>query len=245
MYQYEAVIHVMRENGGYATFGHLYEHVLKVPGVIWKTKTPFASIRRIVQDPNHFFKIRPGLWALNEYKGNLPFEEQIKDSATEEKRTEFSHSFYQGLLVEIGNYKKYLTYVPKQDQNRLYLNTPLNQVVSTSDIFHFGYDRFVRSARTIDICWFNSREMPDTFIEVEHSTNFVKSLTKFVELQDFNVSFWIIAPQERKRSYNDAVSYTAFSALKKRIKFLSYDDASRLHSGLAVQVLVEQGLVSI
>jgi hypothetical protein len=50
MRQYEAVIKVMEENGGFATLSYLYEKALKVPGVVWKTKTPFASIRRIVQD---------------------------------------------------------------------------------------------------------------------------------------------------------------------------------------------------
>ena len=57
MMQYEAVVRVMEESGGYATLGHLYEHVLDVPGCEWKTKTPFASIRRIVQVyPDLFFK---------------------------------------------------------------------------------------------------------------------------------------------------------------------------------------------
>ena len=66
MKQYDAVIEVMKANGGYSTLGHLYAEALRVPGVQWKTKTPFASIRRIVQDERFFFKIRPGLWALNE-----------------------------------------------------------------------------------------------------------------------------------------------------------------------------------
>ena len=73
MNQREAVIFVMKENGGYATLGHLYEHALKVAGVEWKTKTPFASIRRIVQNDKYFFKIKPGLWALNEFKDKIPF----------------------------------------------------------------------------------------------------------------------------------------------------------------------------
>jgi hypothetical protein len=68
MKQYEAVIKVMEENGGFATLGYLYHEVLKVPGVEWKTKTPFASIRRIVQDGRFFFKIKPGLWALLSHK---------------------------------------------------------------------------------------------------------------------------------------------------------------------------------
>lgn len=50
MKQREAVIKVVEENGGLATLGHLNQNVLKVPNCEWKTKTPFASIRRIVQD---------------------------------------------------------------------------------------------------------------------------------------------------------------------------------------------------
>ncbi|MDA8325306.1 MAG: hypothetical protein M0033_03715, partial [Nitrospiraceae bacterium] len=64
MKQHEAVIKVMEDNGGYATLGLLYQGVPKIEECAWKTKTPFASIRRIVQDDRFFFKIKPGLWAL-------------------------------------------------------------------------------------------------------------------------------------------------------------------------------------
>ena len=74
MKQYEAVVQVMEENGGFATLGFLYQHALKVPGLQWKTKTPFASIRRIVQDERFFYKIRAGLWALKAWRERLPSE---------------------------------------------------------------------------------------------------------------------------------------------------------------------------
>jgi hypothetical protein len=74
MKQHEAVIRIMEENGGYSTLGYLNQNVLLVKGCEWKTKTPFASIRRIVQDERFFFKIRPGLWALKTYKDKLPPE---------------------------------------------------------------------------------------------------------------------------------------------------------------------------
>lgn len=74
MKQHEAVIKVMEENGGFATLGLLYQEVLDVPKVKWETKTPLASIRRIVQDDRFFFKIKPGLWALKEYRDRLPAE---------------------------------------------------------------------------------------------------------------------------------------------------------------------------
>lgn len=56
MKQHEAVIKVMEENGGYATLGHLNQNVFILKDCEWKTKTPFASIRRIVQD--NLFSLR-------------------------------------------------------------------------------------------------------------------------------------------------------------------------------------------
>ncbi len=53
----------MRNHGGYATLRQLNEII---DFSSRKTKTPEASVRRIVQDSKHIFKIQPGLWALEE-----------------------------------------------------------------------------------------------------------------------------------------------------------------------------------
>ena len=67
MKQYEAVYEAIKMNGGYASLGQLYKTALKIENCEWKTKTPFASIRRIVQThPDLFFRIKPGLWGLVE-----------------------------------------------------------------------------------------------------------------------------------------------------------------------------------
>jgi hypothetical protein len=44
MKQHEAVIEVIRANGGYATLAQIYQEVLKIPNVTWNTKTPFKSV---------------------------------------------------------------------------------------------------------------------------------------------------------------------------------------------------------
>ena len=49
MKQYEAVILTIERLGGVATLGELNHEVFKIEDCEWKTKTPFASIRRIVQ----------------------------------------------------------------------------------------------------------------------------------------------------------------------------------------------------
>src|ERR1044071_6554066 len=107
MKQYEAVMQVMQENGGYATLGHLYQSVLKIPGCHWGTKTPFASIRRIVQEHEEFFRIRPGLWALESERETVLSKLTIDEKADAHAPERFNHSYYQGLLVEIGNLKDY------------------------------------------------------------------------------------------------------------------------------------------
>ena len=50
MKQYEAEIETLQRSGGCATFGQLNQEVSKLEDCTWNTKTPFASIRRIVQD---------------------------------------------------------------------------------------------------------------------------------------------------------------------------------------------------
>lgn len=242
MKQYEAVIKVMESKGGYATLGSLYHEVLKIRECEWKTKTPFASIRRIVQDERFFFKIRPGLWALKTYREKLPFDiSPIKD-IPKQKQEEFSHTYFQGLLVEIGNLKKYQTFVPNQDKNKLYLGKRLCDVTTVHDIYKFSYDCIIQRARTIDVTWFNNRNMPENFFEVEHVTPIQNSLTKFVDLQDFYTDFYIVAASARKNDFENKLKYSAFPPINKRTKFLSYEQLSEWHGNTYQLVTLESSI---
>jgi hypothetical protein len=231
--QADAVIEVMEQNGGYATFGDLYQHALKVPGVNWGTKTPFASIRRIVQLDPRIFRVKPGLWALKTYKNSLPFPLEEKGKANSAKQETFTHGYFQGLLVEIGNFKKFSTYVPPQDKNRLFLNKPLDTVTTTKQLYGFSYPDIIESTKTVDVIWFNERKMPRTFIEVEHSTDIYNSLRKFTELQDFYADFVIAAPEARKAEFDDKRESTSYRDIKTRVKFWGYERVSKEHSNLA------------
>ncbi len=111
---------------------HLYRTVPKIPNCEWKTKTPFASIRRIVQTNPSFFRVRPGLWALTEERGNVLRMFSLTENASSEKAEEFNHSYYQGLIVEIGNLRGYETFIPNQDKNKLFLSKRLADVASLS-----------------------------------------------------------------------------------------------------------------
>ncbi|MDM7986958.1 MAG: hypothetical protein QUS13_06480 [Smithella sp.] len=239
MKQHEAVIQVMEENGGFATLGHLNRNALLVEGCDWKTKTPFASIRRIVQDERFFFKIRPGLWALKKYKAKLPPEILPAKNELKEKREEYSHSYYQGLIVELGNLKKFKTFVPNQDKNKLYLGKKLYEITTIPDIVKFSYDRIVQKAKTVDVIWFNEREMPVNFFEIEHSTDMQNSLLKFVELQDFYAGFCIVADEVRKKDFLAKKSFNAFQSINNRVKFWNYDDVAELHTKTSEYATIE------
>jgi hypothetical protein len=134
------------------------------------------------------------------------------------------------LLVEIGNMRKHRTYVPPQDKNRKYLGKPLSSVVSLDRILNFGYPHFVDRAKTIDVIWFNDREMPTSFMEVEHSTDIQNSLIKFYELQDFYVRFKIVAAANRRKDFESKIGRQVFAGFRGRVDFVSYDDVERTHA---------------
>lgn len=223
------VIETLRKEGGYATLRRLNEIV---DFSTWKTKTPEASIRRIVQDSRHIFRIQPGLWALEEMRDVVmkEFDLTIGNNRSEE---EFSHGYYQGLLIEIGKFRKQKTYIPAQDKNRKFLGHPLSEITDTMDLPDFSYDTLKRKARTIDVIWFNERIMPSSFYEVEHTTDIKNSLSKFYELQDFNAGFYIVADTSRKREFDDKISVSMFEPIKDRVAFLEYKRVAAMYEGLA------------
>lgn len=232
MKQYEAVIQTLERLGGVATLGQLNQEVFKIKDCEWKTKTPFASIRRIVQENKNIYKIKPGLWALKshqkelEEKGIIVETEKNKNS---KEVIEFNHSYYQGLLVSIGNIKKLRTFVPNQDKNRMFLNEKLGDLKTVQELPKFSFENFVARSSTIDVIWFNERNMPDSFFEEEHSTDIQNSLMKFYDLQDFYTRMFIVADEKRHEEYNKKLNYTSFSKMKqnKRVEFLNYDELER------------------
>ena len=226
--QEQQVIEVLREKGGYATLRSLNQ-LVNVSN--WTTKTPDASIRRIVQNSKYIFKIRPGLWALEEYRDYVlaKFDLMPGDRKSEER---FTHGYYQGLLVEIGKYQHHLTYIPPQDKNRLFIDRPLSEITDSTELPPFTHEDLLRKARTVDVVWLNERSMPLGFYEVEHTTDIKNSLTKFYELQDFNAGFYIVADVSRKKEFEDKLHVSMFAPIEKRVVFLDYDRVVHTYEGL-------------
>jgi len=223
MKQHEAVIQTLERLGGQATLAELYREVMKIKNCKWGTKTPFASIRRIVQTRPEIFKVRPGLWALRSYQSKLGLIEQTNDKRLSPEAIEQGHSYYQGLLVVVGNLRGFATYVPNQDKNKLFVNKPLQELRLLQKLPAFSHDYLVKRSGSIDVIWFNSRQMPNSFFEVEHSTDIQNSLLKFHDLQDFYVRMIIIADEKRRTGFEEKIKRSAFNEIKDRVKFLGYN----------------------
>lgn len=228
MTQNEAVKQVIENLGGLATLGQINQNIFTIKECQWKTKTPFASIRRIVRHTPGIYRIKPGLYALEEYRNKLEANGIIEETASNKDSEEvknFTHSYYQGILLSIGNMKGYDTFVPNQDKNRLFCNETLGNIRSVEALPPYSYDTFVHRSSTIDVVWLNSRKMPHSFFEVEHSTDIQNSLLKFNDLIDFNVRMFIVASESRIKEFQNKMSYTAFTALREqhRVEFLDYD----------------------
>ena len=186
----------------------------------WETKTPFASIRRIVQQRPEIFKVRPGLWALRSYQKKLGL---VENADKDTSQVQQNHSYYQGILLSIGNLRGYKTFSPNQDKNRLFVNKPLKDIRTLQDIPQFSYEEIVKRSSTVDVVWFNSRLLPNSLFEVEHSTDFQNSLIKFSDLQDFYTRMIIVADNNRKREFSQKMQSSVFGEIANRVNFLGYE----------------------
>ncbi len=232
MTQAQAVIETIEALGGIATLNQINQNIFKIEDCVWKTKTPFASVRRIVQQTNGIYKIKPGLYALETHRKQLE-EEGIKVQTEKNKDSEevktFNHAYYQGLLLEIGKMRHLSTFVPDQDKNKKFLKTPLGDLRTLNAIPQYTFSSIVKRSSTIDVIWFNNNNLPHSFFEIEHSTDIQNSLLKFNDLQDFYVRMVIVADEKRRQEFQSKMSYAAFERLQKekRVAFLSYESLDK------------------
>ena len=227
MKQYEAVIQTIEKLGGVATLGQLNQEVFKIEACKWETKTPFASIRRIVQTTKGIYKIKPGLYGLekmrhiNEENGFMVETDKNRDSKA---YLLFTHTYYQGLLLEVGNLRGLGTYSPHHDKNHRFSDgRRLSEISSLGGLPSFSYPHMVKRCSTVDVVWINGRGMPDSLFEVEHSTDIQNSLLKYSDLQDFNARMVIVADKRRKEEYLQKIRCSAFGAISQRVHFLDYE----------------------
>jgi hypothetical protein len=139
--------------------------------------------------------------------------------------------------------KGFQTFIPAQDKNKPYANKKLSDITTLSKLYDFTYPDVLRKAQTIDVAWFNVRKYPNSFFEIEHSTDIYNSLLKFVELQDFRTNFYIVADSQRQAEFENKMALNAFMTIKPFVKFWNYDLVLDLHAKVAASNLAEKALL--
>jgi len=247
MKQYEVVIEAIEKLGGIATLGQIYQEALKNPEFKYSGKTPTRNINRIVQlQTKDIYKIKPGLYSLVKYRKKNESEGIIVETAknvNSEEVSVFNHSYYQGILLEIGNLRKYQTFSPDQDKNKKFLSKFIGEMRTLDKIPQFTYENLVSRSRTVDVIWFNERKMPSNFFEVEHTTQFINSLAKFNDLQDFSARMIIVSDKSRKLEFDKSKDFSSFRDITKRVEFLNYEQLIKQYEALNEKLSFETVII--
>ena len=129
------------------------------------------------------------------------------------------------------------TFAPNQDKNKPFANQTIDDIRTMHEMPLFSYSHFVQRSSTIDVIWFNERNMPHSFFEVEHSTDITNSLQKFNDLQDFHTNMYIVADEKRHDEFIQKFGYISFDLIRKgkRVKFISYDDLEKQYAQIIAQ----------
>jgi hypothetical protein len=220
----EAIEKVMLGNGYFAPLKLLYKEIWKFKDKSKiKGKTPdFTIMERVQRDPR-FTKIGLGVYALTDCLNKLNME--TKASLNLQTKEERKHAKIQGMLIEIGNSRKDIEHTYTNDKNWVFENKTLGSLTTLKEVPFFTYENIIKhSVKYADVIWFNKRGFPNNIFEVEQSTDFRDAFIKFSELQDFTTQFCCISEEKRKEKFNKELNKTAFSSIKERCLFFSYEE---------------------
>lgn len=218
----EAIEQVMLHNGYFAPLKLIYREIWNYKDkkdIIGKT--PDMTIQERVQRDKRFTRIGLGVYALTEYINKLPKAEIPKTQKAEKER---KHATIQGMLLEIGNHQKDISDTYTNDKKWIFENKTLGSLATIQKVPNFTFQHIINdSVSFADVIWFNERQFPQVIFEVEHSTDFRDAFIKFMELQDFQTRFYCVADEIRRDKFEREKGKSAFSAINKRVDFLTYE----------------------
>lgn len=218
----EAIIKVLLNNGYCAPLKLIYREIWRYKDRSKiKGKTPDYTIQERVQRDRRFTRIGLGIYALTEYLDRLPKTIEPKNESEFAIR---KHATIQGMLLEIGNFKREVKDTYTNDKKWIFQNKSLGSISTLSSVPEFTYSRIVKESVSFsDVIWFNERGFPQKIFEVEYSTDFRDAFIKFMELQDFVVDFYCVSSQEKQGKFLREKGKAAFRPIESRLKFLTFD----------------------
>ena len=180
------------------------------------------TIQERVQRDKRFTRIGLGVYALTKYLDKLP---RIIPPKTESEKKERLHAKIQGMLIEIGNNKNEVDDTYTNDKKWVFDNKTLGSLATLSEVPLFTYEKVINeTVRFFDVIWFEIKELSIQNIRSRRFHRFQRdAFIKFIELQDFNVSFFCISDEKRRLKFEKEINKVAFQSIENRCKFRNYE----------------------
>lgn len=223
MTKVEAIIALLKDNGGVASWQYIYDNIEKYYPAAKASREWEAGLRgvlyREIKNNRNFKRIGFGVYALYDYQEEKTIEDIKKDNVR-------MHSYIEGLLVELGNYEKFDTYCADPTA-KFQANVFIKQMVTIYDFPEFTYSEITRVAKRIDVIWFTKKgyKFPKKVIEVVDSIGTLgESLSRMYQLKEFQTDFLIVSPVKFLEKINDTLQREPYSIHKERFSVKHYDD---------------------
>jgi len=223
MTKVEAIIKLMEDNGGTATWDIIYSNIEKYYPAAKEMKEWQAGIRgvlyREIKNNRNFKKIGFGIFALKEY-------EEEKVEAIIKKSPVRMHSFIEGICLELGNLEQFDTYTP--DPTATFKdNTLLGSLRTMNALPPFTYQEIIETVKRIDVVWFNKKgfKFPKRAFEIVDSIGTLgDALARTYQLVEFDLDFYVIGSKENKEKFEGRITKEPFIRINNRYKYRGYEE---------------------
>jgi len=239
----KALIKLLEDFGGMATWDQIYSNIEKYypeakKGEKWKEGLRGVLYREIKKG-KYFKRIGLGIFALKDFKEEPP---------PKEKEVEKMHSFIQGICIEIGKNKGFLTYSP--DRSKIFKRPiKIGDITDLKEVPEFTYKSVINIVRYIDVIWFTKdeiRKFPVKAFEVVHSLGTLnEAINRMMELIYFRTDFVLIAPQKYREKIKRKLNLRIYQDFRERLNLLDYNEILNYYEALLREVEIRQKLGGI
>lgn len=225
---------VMIDNGGSASLSFLYEEAhkyRKLPKGDWK-KTVRGVLYRDVKK-GRFIKTGLAVYGLPGFSmEDSAYSAAISGKSSRDliiKATD-PHSTIEGMLIELGNFYKFLTYT--SDKNKTFDGKSLSSIEGLRQIPEFTYGEIMKIVRRMDVIWFTGKPkyiFPKYIYEVEHSGDFTNSMLKMFQLKEFDATFVLASWDSKRKTFADRMDQEPFNEVKNKFTFRPFELISEFY----------------
>jgi len=226
MTKVEAIQKVLEDNLGTASLEIIYQNIIKYYPTVKDSDDWESGVRgvlyREIRNNRRFKKIGLSIYALGDY---------VEEQKPKKEDSLRMHSYIEGICIEIGNFKNYLTYTA--DPSAKYRdNLNLQNFTTMNEVPIFSYNEVIQEVKRMDVIWFNSKGLhfPQKVFEIVDSISTLNgAFNRCLQLKNFVTDFFIVAPEQHRNKFNQTLKLESYNLNNNRFKFINYDEIVELY----------------